>query len=353
MKTINNTLRGLALVLLSLLGIVACQRDKYQEPEVTFRVVKTSLSSAFTASEGTIEVSEDGFSISTDASWLTPTLASPRTIKVAIARNESYESRTGNVILKKGDVTQRVSVTQLGLVNFAVVADQEFTRAGGTYTVDLAQMDAEPAVSTDADWITHEIKDGKLTFTVAPLQGDNRTAQVRISSGLFKRTITFSQIYGAIAYADLLGAYTLTYATWKGGATSTAPVTIAAGTEGKTVIIKGLAADIVMSVDLKAGNFQINGQAVANGAARLCTWVADGDGWFNNDNNNLFLTGTWNKSFDAPVYTFSSTQTLSANNAQWPILGFIFWGTAESKEYKGASGNGISRFVQFSLAKNV
>lgn len=340
-----------------ILGGMACQDDKYQEPQVTFKVLKTDVPSVYTGGEGYIEVSEEGFEVRTDAEWLQATKAGAKRVTIIVTKNENPESRTANVLLIKGATVQRVAVTQVGVINDAAVSNQEFTRTGGTYEVDLSSFDSTPNIKVSEGWVNYRIEGKKLIFTVEPLAGsDDRVANVSIIAGLYNRTFTITQVYGAIAYADLLGAYTLSYREWKDGTVKTAPVVLERHQEDRSVKLKGLAADIEMLVDLRTGAFSISCQEVDNQSAKIYAWVAAGQGAFDYSDRYV-LVGTWNKDFANPIYTFTANTEIkyvdeSQNiNETNPVLGFIFWG--DSGEYKGVSGNGISRVVQFTLTKNV
>ena len=341
-----------ALLLTLVVGLMAssCKRDVYEEPTSSFQVVRTVFSSSPQASEGYIEVTESGFTFEAEDTWVTPSQETPTRVKLAIAANPEPETRTTSIVLRKGATALRVSINQIGVINVAPLENQLFAETGGTFEISTARLASTPEVQISADWVTYELQEGKLVFTVAelPTTGE-RTATVTLHAGLFDGTLTVRQIRTPITYAELLGSYTLTYRTWKDRDPElTAPVTLVQDVVGRSVIMQGLAADVKMDCDLYTGALKLSTQSVAGGAATLGAWTADGQGWFSRD-TNLFLTGTWNQQATNPVFTFTSTQTISGDDKDWPILGFIFW---SGREYKGPSGNGISRVVQFRLTKN-
>lgn len=341
-----------ALLLTLVVGLVAssCKRDVYEEPTSSFQVVRTVFSSSNQASEGYIEVTESGFTYEAEADWVTLSQETPTRVKLAMAENPEPETRTTSIVLRKGATTLRVSVNQVGVINTAVLENQEFTETGGTFEVSTAQLVSTPMVEISHSWITYEIQEGKLVFTVAPFPTPGeRVATVTIRAGLYAGTLTVRQVRGAILYSELLGAYTLYYRVFNNvDPEYSTPVTLVQDVEGRSVLMRGLAADVRLNYDVNTGNFKLSPQSVADGAAKLYLWAAEDPGPFN-ESPELFLTGTWNQQISNPVYTFTSTQTIRYQEKDYQLSGFIFWG---DKEYKGPSGTGISRVVQFRLVKN-
>lgn len=350
-----NTYKYIKSLLLSLavaVGVVACSSDKYQEPEESFQIVKAEFPSAYTAGEGFIEVTESDFTISSeDDSWLTAELESAKRVKVKLAKNEQPESRTASIILAKGKTIQRVSVTQVGVINQATMEDQVFGRKGGDYEVSLEKMDSTPKIEVSGDWITYKIEEGKIIFSIAPLQGDDRVATVRVSAGLFDRTITITQIYGAPTYEELLGAYTLDFIVYANQPKRKLDVELAVHEQGKSYRLVGLH-DLIFTYDERAGKMRIEPQPLAGGDAHdyAYAWLSGFDGkWNLNRDLSFYFEATWNKDETNPKFEFFAPNKMPVDNVEYTIRGLAFYNLDPGKGYitRGA----VVAITDFSLTK--
>lgn len=337
-------------------GFGSCSSSSDDAPASTFSVVRSSYDPSPQASSATIVLSEPGFEVSTDAPWLTATVQNGTEVLVSLQENTSSESRTGSVLLSKAGVTRRVPFTQLGVVNMVsgVSAELSYNRRGGTSRYALSGPD-QVQVSIPAaaqSWISYSIVDGELVLTCAPMVAsapDDRRATITIAKGVYFQRVTITQVWGNVIYEDLLGEYTLSYTTWKDRQVTTATVRLEPKTEGSSYWLTGLAANVEVGFDEKTTALTIKPQTVANNAAYVAGWVADASGWF--DREGWTLTGAWNRNMANPAFAFTSTDVITNDGTNYPIIGFIFWKT-DGGEYKGADGAGISRVVQFSITKN-
>lgn len=344
--------KPLLLGLVVILGLVACGKDKYQEPVVSFQISKVELPSAYTAGEGFVEVTEDGFSITSEApTWLTAELESPKRVKVKLAKNESPESRTASIVLTKGETVQRIAVTQVGVVNQANLTSQEFTRKGGVYEVSLEQMDSTPQIEVSASWITYKIEGGKLIFAVAPLEGDDRTATVRVSAGLFDRTVQFTQTYGAPLYEELLGDYTLDFILEAGKPTQNLDVRLEQNEAGKSYRLSGLL-DLVITYNEKTGKMQLAPQALKGGDANdfAYAWLSGYSGKYNLSNAAvLIFEATWNKDEQHPKFVFTCPGKMTVDGVEYPVRGIAFYNTSQGKGW--VRRGPVDAITDFSLTK--
>lgn len=348
-------MKATKLIYLSLsalaLSLGACSKDEVGETKPSIEVVKSNFSYTYEAGTGQIEVNADGFTVETDAPWLTAT-ANGRTIALSLEKNEGAESRTANVIIKKGNDVQRVPITQMGVINVMSLSNLEFQRQGGEHRFPIDKMDSQPEFTSSESWLTAELVGQELVVRIAAFpvgHTDDRSATLRVRAGLFDRTITVAQKYGVPEYADLLGTYALEFSQWGGSAKSTMNVELIAKEQNASYTLRGLAADVTIAFNPATSALTIVSHDVAADGVKLQLWTADGQGWFTTQGS---LVAQWNRDFTTPVFTFSSTNLVNGESGgvtkDWPIRGFIFWGQSE---YKGPSGTGISRVVDFKLTK--
>lgn len=347
MKTIN---KFAILTLAALLGLASCKKDDdYTAPVSEIEVVKSNFTYEYTAGTGRVELSHEDFSVETDAEWLHATKEGKAVI-LTLDKNEDSEARVGNVIVKKGQTVQRIPITQMGVVNVMSLNNLEFTRHGGEDSFSIDRMDSHPTFESSANWLTAEVVDGRLVVRAAAFpvgHTADRSATLRVRAGLFDRTISVIQKYGAIAYADMLGEYEVTYKFWDGRDPQTVRLRLEAKEQNKSFTLKGMIADVVVGFDPITSNLKIAYQTLDNNAARLAfTNGVNSLNW----SENLFMTGIWNKSFDTPIYTFSTEQKYNHDGVEQPINGFMFWNnTNEGGWYK--DGQGLNRLISFSFKK--
>lgn len=308
------------------LGLASCSKDQ-DSPEAvaSITVVSTSFDQAYTASTGRILVDQEGFEVKTDASWLKAVKDGAKSIALTIEKNETAESRTANVIITKGETVQRVPITQLGVINIMSLSNIEAQRQGSEHSFAIDQMDSEPTITASHDWITTSIEGKVLKIKVAPFapgQTDDRQGTVRVVAGLFDRTITVSQTYGVVAYADLLGEYEMSFVPYFGQPRKTITVTLEAKEVNKSFTLKGLAHDLLVLFNPKNAEVSIptgvqtGGVGIPEGQQLVLVGWGGGikkadsneDDWtmqWNTEGTELCHKGSWNKNFDNIVFTFA------------------------------------------------
>ncbi|MDY5859089.1 MAG: BACON domain-containing carbohydrate-binding protein [Porphyromonas sp.] len=323
------------------LGLASCGESQDAPAAVAeVSVVETNFDQAYTASKGRITVDQEGFEVKTDATWLQAVKDGPKSIALTIEKNEAAESRTANVIITKGQTVQRVPITQLGVVNVMTLSDIEAQRQGSEHSFAIDKMDSEPTITASHDWITATVEDKVLKIRVAPFasgETEDRRGTVRVVAGLFDRTINVSQTYGVVAYADLLGEYDVVYTPEHNLGTRNIVLTLVQKEVGKSFTLKGLSLDITVLFDAKVAGLiiptgeQTGGQGLAEGEKLfLAGWGGgypnasgqpDWDlNWNNPGETALQHYGTWNKSFDQPVFTFAPK---GFGDKSRPILGLF------------------------------
>lgn len=348
---------------LVVLVVSSCDRDKSEQLclDGNFHVVETTFEQAYTAGSGRIIVSETGFEVKTDADWLQAQKDGERAIVLSLSKNESSESRTANVIITKGNKVERVPITQLGVVNVMTLNDIETQRQGGEYFFSTEHMDSTPTITTSAPWITYTLEDKQLKITVAPFatgERDDRTGTISIQAGLFIRTIAVRQIYGVVAYADLIGSYNVDYFVEYNGnnkVRNNGTITIEAKEENKSYTLKGLSVDVTLFFDpqtatltLKSGQLSGVPNLASNQSVFLAGWGAltpkaeggaeTGLNW----GENAGLRGVWNKDFENISFKFD---TYGFGSDVRPVLGFFLGeissnGSVSHKDwYRGQPGS--------------
>ena len=139
--------------------------------------------------------------------WITYSEAKTRalstsTVRLAIDKNDTYDSRTAKIRLyeKDGSAADTITITQKAKIGIEIPT-KEFTvdELGGTITIKINANVDYKLTSNDA-WIKEPSKTRGLTsnehqFTIDPLgDGENRTGTITVSSkDLSNQTITIKQ----------------------------------------------------------------------------------------------------------------------------------------------------------------
>lgn len=241
------------------LALGACSKDKYEEPNSSFKVVKTEFASGAEGGEGYIELTEGGFEVSVDDAWVKAEKSGDKKVKLVIERNTQPDSRATNVRLTKGNDRLAVPITQLGEVNaLDKIGNKEFSRKGGTMEIDLSGLTQEPKIEfeSEVDWVTQVREDGKLILVISPNPNMSpaRSVRVNITAGLANQSFVVSQLRGLDPTQDLLpehlpGTYQMTYVERAGAAPKTMDVYIFASNVPNRYIFVGLALNVVIDFD--------------------------------------------------------------------------------------------------------
>lgn len=361
MKAIHKLIGLLGLG--SMLALGGCSKGyEYEAPANTFRVVKTTLSPLRTASEGTIEVTEEGFEVKTDVSWITASKAGATTVKVMLSENTTLESRTGHVILSKGRTTHSIPVTQFGRINkIKDLQPHTFAATGGSHSYAV-ELYSEPTItySDGADWVEHSLADGILTFTAQSLADasvSSRETTATITAGLLVQTVVLRQ---AMSYSDFAGDYTLSYTEHVGGEAKQADVSLVIKEAGKSFTLRGLAHDLTLLWIPETSSLRLHNQVFKPGDRDIwmLSWLAgEGGRWHFSGNTAFYFESTWDGNAQTPGFgTFkpSTNNVVKVSGTDYAPRGIIFWQwltAGGDGEYKGDNGTGISRIVDLSLRK--
>lgn len=352
MKKIFNICTAL-LSLTLLLGLGACQKDKNEPAEESFKVLASEISQSKEASVGTIQLSEGGFKFEVSAPWVTLSLKEATKLELNISENTSGEMRSCLVSLTKGTTRINVPVHQMGRIALVEgLADFSLALMGGEQSF-VVQSEDPVLVHYEADWLSYKLEGGKLIFTAPQSNVASRSAKVQVKSGLFAREITVTQ---KISVDDLLGDYTLSYLSWSGQPrveVDARLVKVANGYE-----LHGVAAPVPVSINPTTfairplyGKLKNTPQVPAGEQLMLAAWAgaypkADGnpnyDFW--TEGEEVEYIGVWDKNTTTPKFTFKSAK------AQGQARAFIlFRGPGFKGWYEG--GNKINSIVDPILTK--
>lgn len=354
------TYKILYTMLVSLLVLVVvsgCRQKGYQEPEISFKVVKTEYPASYAGGKGFIDLSEAGFAYSIDADWLTVTHASPTRLELSIPQNESPETRATVVRLVKDGVKINVVVSQLGVVNdIRGLKDFSFGRMGGEMRIETELQSIPEVILTgdDTSWVETLFEGNQMVIKVAalPASVDLRSLTLSVVAGLMHKTITITQNYGMPLYTDLLGEWILTYRSSYGGDLKEHAVTLAQNIAGRSYKIVGLQ-DIILEYDANTGMMKIPTQHMPGGDADdyLWAWLAGVDDLWNLwRGSDWYFEGKWDKNIDTPKFVFTCPtegEVKDKPNKYRPIA-LAFY---NSKKGEWVSGVTIGAFADFTLTK--
>ena len=116
MKIIHRSLGALLLASLTLLvGVSSCRKDDpATKTEHTLRVLSSEHNFTAAGGTGTITLAEGGFTAKSEASWITLGTTEGTKVTFTVAPFTEPTTRTGLIILTRGDETQQVAISQLG-----------------------------------------------------------------------------------------------------------------------------------------------------------------------------------------------------------------------------------------------
>lgn len=332
-----NIFKHIAAVVVSgalVLGLGSCKSNNYEEPISNFKVVKTEFASSAKGGEGLIVLSEGGFEVSAQDTWVKPSKSGDKEVKLVIEPNVSVDARVTNVVLKKAQDVLTVTITQLGVVNFIPnVETQSIRRSGGTFEIDLTQLADEPqiTVTPESAWLTHRLENGKLLWTVAPNANEQpaRQARVSIQAGLASVEFDVNQIRGLNPAVDLLteevaGTYTMSYVNPVNGSSLNVNIRVAPHTESNQFVVSGLAQPFIVEFDEDAAHliFKTGATLVRPSTAlpddRYLLLAISEDRESVGAGNGYQLVGAWDKvNKRAPKFTFTP------ENSGYPNFGMF------------------------------
>lgn len=193
----KKTYRSLLFALIATAGFTAC--SDYEAPDITtesaISIVSRETTFPAAASAGTITFNAKGpVTVQSSSEWLSASVEG-NTINLNVAQNNSLDGRAATLYVKCGNITDEIAVIQSGLIfKFnADVATIDIDSDAWTTSYDAsANVDIE--VSSDAEWLTADLADGKLTIAATRNTGlSARTGLLTISAGSLKSEITVNQ----------------------------------------------------------------------------------------------------------------------------------------------------------------
>ncbi|MDY3885585.1 BACON domain-containing protein [Porphyromonas somerae] len=266
-KIIYNSLSLMAIVLMLSALMGACKNDSKSpvfDNRDQSRIQVLASKTHFDTSGGTgaIQLNQEGFSFKIeDATWCKVTPAGDKGIHIEVEPNPLPQSRNTVVIITKGDNSVTVPVIQIGSTDDATLPSElSFESKGGSKGYE-AQFDTKPTITLSegaAAWLSVEYFDGAIVITAKPyyLQ-PTRTATITIEAGLFKQEVAVSQ-KGVLppakpakinSVSEVLGDYAFKFKLTSEQVYSV-PVKLVKGSKANEVVLKGLAVDLVLTVDL-------------------------------------------------------------------------------------------------------
>lgn len=344
-----------------LLGTIGCNKEPKLAPDNTDNSMSRVLSSTlkevtFKGGTATVTLSESASAVRADVPWIKPTL-SDKDIKVAVEPNNSYESRTGNIIATfQGQEVTMIPLTQLGIVNIMELRSMRFPAMGGTLAFRWIPGQDYELTGVEAPWLSSEIRGDSIYFTATEngLYDPSRSITGHLKAGDFiDEDIVIQQDEYLFAYEHVIGKYTLEYSTWDGNPRTSMEVSIQELDKKKgqlAIVCPGYT--IVASFDSKLPGIRIQGQAVMINGTKvdLAPWEGKNGGalWpspkfgvmskWNNDKKNVIL--------DMVPDGVVDESWVSKDGKPVVVRGFIIW--PES----AASGQ-PSRLINMKLTKKV
>ena len=195
MKKVINIL---ATALLIFTGFTSCDNDDDIVSVMPAKVTILSRETSFpaSASSGKIVVDTDApVSVSTsDTGWVT-TSVDGNVITVNVEANTSFDGRSSTLTITSGDASSQIAIIQAGvIVDLHGVMSVLTGNDEATYSYDI-KTNADPEISTDADWIKASIVDGKLNLKIeANNTGMFRKGSVTFTAGAYSNSIPVTQL---------------------------------------------------------------------------------------------------------------------------------------------------------------
>ena len=329
----------LLLASLTLLGgISSCRKDDpTTKTERTLRVLSSDHNFTAAGGTGTITLAEGGFTAKSEASWITLGATDGAKVSFTVAPFTEPTTRTGLIILTRGDETQQVAISQLGAYSYVSDLESAYTieRKGGTIELMLVGdiRPSEVKIEGLPEWASFKIEDKKLLITVESTNVFQREANLTLKlSDLYTKRFRLIQSYGPLGYNAMLGDYTLTY----------------------------IAADIPVAFEEKTNTLTIKPQELTKPQGVTASLIlASYAGWFPGPNGKATGDLTW-----AADYTYSATwDAVSIEHPAFPFAPseagktrghhglhfFLFEGGSYKSAYSGTTG--IHTILEFSLTK--
>lgn len=207
----------LSTFLLALCIIIAgCDNGADSLPD-TLEIVKSDVNFGAVGGSGSVQLKATSqVKAVSGADWCQLTEVTENNVVFVVSANAGYSSRSTQIIMtSEGGKTQKVTVTQEGGVLY-MESDGvlSFAMEGGTSKVNIGS-NLPYRITSDADWLTCDVKDGVLTVTAAG-STTGRMANILVDAGGRTLTLTVSQI----SFESLVGTYTCSYTNFDGAPVS-------------------------------------------------------------------------------------------------------------------------------------
>ena len=280
------------------IGWWSCSDNEPTVEEPPFNVTKTTANFDHNGGNGTIELSSEGVQAQAGDAWLQVSVQG-RNVSLTAQANKSYESRTTVVTMTKDGHTEKVPVTQMGIISITEVTSYDFPKTGGRKGF-LWKTDQPYEISgADASWLSYRIVGDSLIFTAKALglYDDTCSSKVKIKAGqYYETTVTFRQVAPYFAYEWALGDYTMEYRTAKDSVVLKLDVSLVQKAKNKTYTLKGL--------DFNLTVLYVDTAGIAIKSQRLTTtgdeiWLAAWQGGYGGNgfwpNTKFGVISRWNK----------------------------------------------------------
>ncbi len=365
-----------------LLTLVLSCKDKKAEVLPDFEVVETVYNASCKASEGFIQMSDEGFKASTQDKWLKLEVEGKK-IKLFLSENTSSYTRNTVVLITKGALVEKVPVSQFGVKNdikdFRSVSTDHLANEF-RFVMNLANKAKIQIISDKGepiDWLTYELGD-ELVLKCQALPSDlsTRFAYVIVEAGLMKKAIKFVQTYSP-NFKDILGTYTLDYFTSYENDETKQRKQVEVKIEelpllkgGKGLYLTGLAAEVPLKWDDVNKQIVIEPSILGGPIGANIAYLIVGawgaykpmpDGSFNrktefNDKEQYKFIGLWDTVSSASnlKFVFGSA---GPKGKELDALALFLINTKPKKHwggfYYGKTGDKVATIVDFSITKKL
>lgn len=351
----------------------SCKQDSPAEATSqmsAFRLLSSDHSFQPGGGTGTLQLSEGGFTLKTEADWIQLGAVNGSEASFTVSPLTEAETRTGIIQILKEGKSINLAITQLGAYDYLIDAQSsyEVDRQGKELILPyLSHSGAKPNVEGLPSWITSSLEEGKLKLQVAPLSGPDRSANLVVKLGKLSETsIAIRQVYGQLTYDQLLGEYTisgLANAETNLDKVTSYPVKLIEKDRAKNLFtLQGLAYDLEVGYDPATGTltFHYLSTRLQDGTPLYFSLWGCGlpnksgqPNWDLRSTPGRELRATWDKqSPEHATFTFKSPK-LKPEEEEY--AGFLFWKAKNdgsfSAHYRWKEAGVVSSLANIKLVK--
>lgn len=173
-------LKTLFIALIGFMIVLSCSDDNNVNESADFAIEKSDV--AFDAEGGTGEITVSGVpiaSVSSSDEWCSVQLDGDHAVKVTVARNNNYDSRSSVVSLSDAHAnTRNIAVSQQGMKHIVSLKSLRFRNADSTVVVAMMEQPNSVSVNTSESeaWLTAAANGNELDISVTK----NETGKPRI-----------------------------------------------------------------------------------------------------------------------------------------------------------------------------